>query len=211
MKKEKRLVWLNCLSMRMRRVTCQFPRLSLNLKRKRRHRMTSWTARSPVALFNALPAAWYRQTSPCDYLLLSNAPSHPLTLALQEYAGLQLSLNDVVFAADLWNLVLDSTARSDDLPMRPETPPSFLAINFLWFPHVLQTLFLKRTNDTFLDHRTHHFLINTSRNKGGKQPPRSHQQSIWLIHPQVTKSERLWSSLLSVFPLNCSNALRSIF
>jgi hypothetical protein len=27
--------------------------------------------------------------------------------------------------------VLDSTARSDDLPMRPETPPSFLAINFL--------------------------------------------------------------------------------
>ena len=37
------------------------------------------------------------------------------------------SLNDVVFAADLWNLVLDSTAKSDDLPMRPGTPPFFLA------------------------------------------------------------------------------------
>jgi len=36
-------------------------------------------------------------------------------------------LNDVVFAADLWNLVLDSTAKSDDLPMRPGTPPFFLA------------------------------------------------------------------------------------
>ena len=64
-------------------------------------------------------------------------------------------------------------------------------LTFLLFPHVLQTLFLKRTNDTFLNHRTHHFLINTSRNKGGKQPPHSHQQSIWLIHPGVTKSERL--------------------
>jgi len=93
MKKEKRLVWLKCLSLRMRRVTlrmrrviCQVPRLSLKLKRKRRHRMTSWTARLPVALFNALPAARYRQTSPCDYLLLSNAQSHPLTLALQVHA-----------------------------------------------------------------------------------------------------------------------------
>jgi len=119
-------------------------------------------------------------------------------LAASVCSGLQLSLNDVVFAADLWNLVLDSTARSDDLPMRPGIPPFFLAKlvwgsvflnylsqfslipsrltntiseayerNFLLFPHVLQTLFLKRTNDTFLDHRTHHFLINTSRNKGG--------------------------------------------
>jgi len=93
MKKEKRLVWLKCWSLRMRRVTlrmqrvtCPFPRLSLNLKIKRRHRMTSWTARSPVALFNALPAARYRQTSPCNYLLFSNAQSHPLTLALQVYA-----------------------------------------------------------------------------------------------------------------------------
>jgi hypothetical protein len=62
------------------------PRLSLNLKRKRRHRMTSWTARSPIALFNALPAARYRQITPCDYLHPSNAQSHPLTLALQVYA-----------------------------------------------------------------------------------------------------------------------------
>ena len=62
------------------------PRLSLNLKRKRRHRMTSWTARSPIALFNALPAARYRQTLPCDNHQHSNAQSHPLTLALQVYA-----------------------------------------------------------------------------------------------------------------------------
>ena len=62
------------------------PRLSLNLKRKRRHRMTSWTACSPVALFNAVLAARYRQTTPCDYLQNSNAQSHPLTLALQVYA-----------------------------------------------------------------------------------------------------------------------------
>ena len=31
------------------------------------------------------------------------------------------------YAADLWNLVLDSTANSDDLPMGPGTPPFFLA------------------------------------------------------------------------------------
>ena len=51
--------------------------------KKRRHWMTSWTARSPVALFNALPAARHRQTTPCGYLQHSNAQSHPLTLALQ--------------------------------------------------------------------------------------------------------------------------------
>ena len=33
----------------------------------------------------------------------------------------------MVYAADLWNLVLDSTAKSDDLPMGPGTPPFFLA------------------------------------------------------------------------------------
>jgi hypothetical protein len=33
----------------------------------------------------------------------------------------------VVFAADLWNMVLDFAARSDDLPMRPGTPPFFVA------------------------------------------------------------------------------------
>jgi hypothetical protein len=40
--------------------------------------------------------------------------------------GLQFSLNDVVFAADLWNLTLDSTA-THDWPMGPGTPPYFLA------------------------------------------------------------------------------------
>jgi len=33
----------------------------------------------------------------------------------------------VVFAADLWNLVLDSTAKCDDLPMGPGTLPFFFA------------------------------------------------------------------------------------
>jgi hypothetical protein len=37
----------------------------------------------------------------------------------------------VVFAADLWNLVLDSTAKSDDLPMGPGPPPFFLA-HLVW-------------------------------------------------------------------------------
>jgi hypothetical protein len=37
----------------------------------------------------------------------------------------------VVFAADLWNLVLDSTAKSDDLPMGLGTPPFFLA-HLVW-------------------------------------------------------------------------------
>jgi hypothetical protein len=36
--------------------------------------------------------------------------------------------------------------------------------NFFYFYDVLQTLFLQHTNNTFVDHRTHHFLINTSRN-----------------------------------------------
>ena len=60
-------------------------------------------------------------------------------------SGLQLSLNDVVFAADLWNLVLDSTARSDDLPMRPGTPPFFLA-KLVW-------------GSVFLDYLSTYFLI----------------------------------------------------
>ena len=42
-------------------------------------------------------------------------------------SGLQLSLNEVVFAADVWNPVLDSTAKCDDLPMGPGTPPFILA------------------------------------------------------------------------------------
>ena len=33
----------------------------------------------------------------------------------------------MVYAADLWNLVLDSTAKSDDLPMGPGTPRFYLA------------------------------------------------------------------------------------
>jgi hypothetical protein len=42
-------------------------------------------------------------------------------------SGLQLIMNDVVFAADLWNLVLDSTAKCHDWPMGPGTLSFFLA------------------------------------------------------------------------------------
>ena len=45
----------------------------------------------------------------------------------------------------LWNLVLDSTARSDDLPMRPGTPPFFLA-KLVW-------------GSVFLDYLSHFSLI----------------------------------------------------
>ncbi len=47
----------------------------------------SWTAVSPVALLNALPAARYPPLiNSCDYLLNSSMQSHPYTLALQVYA-----------------------------------------------------------------------------------------------------------------------------
>jgi len=84
-------------------------------------------------------------------------------------------MNDVVYAADLWNFVLDSTAKSDDLPMGLELCLTFLPIWFgarfslilyltsLLFLRVLQTLFLQRTNDTFVNHRTQPSLNNTSR------------------------------------------------
>jgi hypothetical protein len=42
-------------------------------------------------------------------------------------SGLQLFMNDVVFAADLWNLVLDSTAKCHDWTMGPGTPSFCLA------------------------------------------------------------------------------------
>ena len=47
------------------------------------------------------------------------------------------SLNDVVFAADLWNLALDSTASGHDWLMGPGIPPFFLA------QLVLGSVFLK--------------------------------------------------------------------
>jgi hypothetical protein len=54
-------------------------------------------------------------------------------------------LNDAVFAADLWNFVLDSTAKSDDLPMKPGTPPFFLA-QLVW-------------GSVFIDYLSHFSLI----------------------------------------------------
>jgi hypothetical protein len=45
----------------------------------------------------------------------------------------------VVFAADLYDLVLDSTANSDDLPMGPGTPPFFLA-QLVWGSVFLECL-----------------------------------------------------------------------
>jgi hypothetical protein len=59
-------------------------------------------------------------------------------------SGLQLSLNDVVFAADLWNLTLDSTA-THDWPMGPGTPPYFLA-QLVW-------------GSVFLEYLSHFSLI----------------------------------------------------
>jgi hypothetical protein len=89
-------------------------------------------------------------------------------------SGLKLSLNDVVFAADLWNLTLDSTAPIGpwDLGLRPTSLPSWFGarfsliiyLTFLLFLRVLQTLFLQHTNNTFVNHRTQPSLINTSRN-----------------------------------------------
>jgi hypothetical protein len=60
-------------------------------------------------------------------------------------SGLQFSLNDVVFAADLWNLVLESTASGHDWPMGPGTPPYFLA-QLVW-------------GSVFLEYLSHFSLI----------------------------------------------------
>jgi hypothetical protein len=90
-------------------------------------------------------------------------------------SGLQLSLNDVVFAADLWNLTLDSTATHDWL-MGLGTPPYFLAqlvwgsvfLEYLSHTYLIPSGLTKtigpHTNDTFVNHRTNRILINTSRN-----------------------------------------------
>jgi hypothetical protein len=51
----------------------------------------------------------------------------------------------VVYAADLWNFVLDSTAKSDDLPMGSGTSPYFLA-QLVW-------------GSVFLDYLSHLSLI----------------------------------------------------
>ena len=59
-------------------------------------------------------------------------------------SGLQISLNDVVLAADVWNLVLESTA-GDDFPMGPGTT-SFLLAQLVW-------------GSVFLDCLSHYFLI----------------------------------------------------
>jgi hypothetical protein len=54
-------------------------------------------------------------------------------------------LNDVVYAADLWIFVLDSTAKSDDLHMGSGTPPYFLS-QLVW-------------GSVFLDYLSHLSLI----------------------------------------------------
>ena len=113
--------------------------------------------------------------------------------------GLEISLDDVVLAADIWNLVLEHTA-GDNWPMGPGHT-SFLLAQLVW-------------GSVFLDYLSRYFLIpscnisaisaayerhlrkpqNASfpnqylQEQGGGQPPRSHQQYTWLIHPQVTKS-----------------------
>ena len=51
----------------------------------------------------------------------------------------------MVYAADLWNLVLDSTANKVDLPMKPGTPPYFIA-QLVW-------------GSVFLDYLSHFSLI----------------------------------------------------
>ena len=92
--------------------------------------------------------------------------------------GLQLSMHDVVLAADVWNLVLESTA-GDDWPMGPGHT-SFLLAQLVWgsvFLDYLSRYFLIPScniNAISAAYERHlrkpqnaHFLINTSRNKGG--------------------------------------------
>jgi hypothetical protein len=118
-------------------------------------------------------------------------------------SGLQCSQDHVVFAADLWNLTLDSTAKSHDWPMGPGTPPFFLA-QLVWgsvFLEYLSHTYLipSRLTTTISSAYERHLRKPLGRSfsnqylqeLGGEQPPRSHQQSTWLIHPQVTKSKRL--------------------
>jgi hypothetical protein len=141
-----------------------------------------------------------RKRKPQLYSLAGHSLCRPTFKCASVCSGLQLSLNDVVFAADLWNLVLDSTARSDDLPMRPGIPPFFLA-KLVWgsvFLNYLSqfSLIPSRLTNTISEAYERHLLRpqNASfpnqylQEQGGGQPPRSHQQYTWLIHPQVTKS-----------------------
>jgi hypothetical protein len=137
-------------------------------------------------------------------------------------SGLQFSLNDVVFAADLWNLTLDSTAKSHDWPIGPGTQPFFL-VQLVW-------------GSVFLEYLSHTYLIpsrltktipssyerhlrkpqdesysNQYLQEQGEETTASLSSAIlkstWLIHAQEKKSKRLSLSSLSVFPLNCINTL----
>jgi hypothetical protein len=140
---------------------------------------------------------------------------------------LQFSLNDV-FAPDLWNLTVDSTAKSHDWPMGPGTPPFFLA-QLVWGSVFLEYLshtylislrltttissayerHLRKPQDESFSYQylqelggettaslssAIYMTDSSSSNKEQalvKQPPRSHEQFTWLIHPQVTRSKRL--------------------
>jgi hypothetical protein len=57
-------------------------------------------------------------------------------------------MNDVVYAADLWNLVLDFIAYKDVLPMIAATPPYFIA-HLVW-------------GSVFIDYLNHSSLIPSS-------------------------------------------------
>jgi hypothetical protein len=114
--------------MRLQPVNCQLTSLSLNLKRK--HRVTSWTARSAVALFKALPADRFRQTFPCDYLHRFIVPSHPLTLALQVYALVSNFPRmtwylPLIFGILRWTLLLNVMIGPWDLELRLSSLPTW--------------------------------------------------------------------------------------
>jgi hypothetical protein len=136
-------------------------------------------------------------------------------------------LNDVVFAADLWNLVLDSTARSDDLPMRPGTPPFFLA-KLVWgsvfLNYLSQFSFIpSRLTNAVSEAYERHLLRPQNCDKNASFPNQYLQEqggettaslspAIYMADPSSSTKERAFVIVVPVgLPLNCINALRSTF
>ncbi len=129
----------------------------------------------------------------------------------------------MVFAADLWNLVLDSTARSDDLPMRPGIPPFFLA-KLVWgsvFLNYLSqfSLIPSRLTNAISEAYERHLLRpqnasfpNQYLQEQGGETTASLSPAIYMADPSSSNKERAFVIVVPVgLPLNCINALRSTF
>jgi hypothetical protein len=128
----------------------------------------------------------------------------------------------VVFAADLWNLALDSTAKWYDWPMGPGTPSYFLAqlvwgLVFLEYLSHFSLIPSRLTNAISSAYKRHlrkpqdKSYSNQYLQELGEETTASLSSAIYMADSSSSNKEQALVIFVPVgFPLNCINALRNV-